>query len=194
MLKKTLKFTLSLILLTGVVWLLYSYVGYRIVRCDKDELVIASPADQWIKAGCYDGTHVLTSTGDYKWKKSDKEVFLNARGHLDVFTEKNIFNKYSPEPLKEKGLILSRGVFIKTFLRKLINHEVKNLNKDLEKELGRNSKYETIYFLRVFSSAGFPYDLFFYIQDSKPEYIYACIDYCHLYPPEIIRIETLNKN
>jgi len=192
MLRKTAKYALPLVLLTGVVWLLYSFAGYRIVRCDKDELAIASPADQWVRASCFDGTHVLTSVDNYKWKKSDKEVFLNARGHLDVFTEKNIFNNYSPEPLKEEGLILSRGVFIKAFLEKLVPPAVKNLNKDLEKELGRNSKYETIYLLRVFSTAGFPYDLFFYIKDSKPEYIYACIDFCHLYPPEIIRVETLN--
>ena len=191
MFKNILKTTIFLITITVVAGYLYIYLGYRIIDCGKEKFVLGAPVDQWVRVSCYDGNHVITSTNSYRWEKSEKEVFLNARGYLDVIEEKNIFNNFSPMEFTTEGKIIARGAFGNTHLSTLLDYQVVNLNKDLSKEIGKKATYDTGYHLRVFSTAGFPYDIFIYVKDNKPEYIYSCINYCHVYPPEVIKIIAL---
>ena len=198
MFKKIIKYSTYLIitiLILGALYVgvaaIYFYTGYRIISCNKNELIFKSPANLWAKVSCYDGKHVITPASNYQWSKSGKKVALNARGYLEVIIEENYINGFSVETITEEGRVLAKGAFEKAYLTHLAPYIVDNLNKELSKETGKNATYTKVYHLKVISSARFTYDVYFYIKDAKPEYIYACINYCHDYPPEVIKVESL---
>ena len=145
----------------------------------SEKLIFQDPFKNWIRISCVQGGHAIIPTEKYTWSKNNKNAYLNASGDLSYITNNNEME--------------SKGEFISVHVEKLNAYQEVNLNKDLSKELSKPVKFNNIYHIRVFSSIGFPYDLFLYLDNKKPQYILSCIQYCHVYEAEVIKISRINE-
>lgn len=133
---------------------------------------IPEPISNWVRIENIKGGQVITAADGYVWLNGKNErVYLNGDGEVVVYVNSST---------------KSSSTLGQVHTRKLHTYQITNLNSALKNNFDISQDFNDIYYMRVFGSWAFAYDLTIYVKDSKAKYIRVCLDFCHTVKPKLI--------
>ena len=155
-----------------------SAFNFLYASCDNDfKLKLKGHHLNWMVVNCENGTEYLTAPDGYKWLEINSS---SSKFYADL---RHISGSFIDEVRLTQG-----NEFLTLYEKRLVYHEIDNLNEMLSQEISASSDYEDIVIMRILTSGRTRFELFLFLKNEIPEFIIACVGYCNNFPPLTFRV------